>query len=106
LAMWSESQPDQRNTFSFNTVIAPILANSIAIYGGSDISVTDNVVAETQDQGGGLHIAHPFSAVPLGGPTPVPRTTTIRSGVLDSNWQFGVGALWFDGRDSPLTGRI
>jgi alpha-1,3-glucanase-like protein/F5/8 type C domain-containing protein len=106
LAMWSETQPDRDNTFSHNTVIAPILANSIAIYGGSDISVTDNVVAETQDQGGGIHIANRFSAVPLGGTTTVARNTAIRSGVLDSNWQFGVGALWFDGRDSPLTGRI
>jgi hypothetical protein len=106
LAMWAETQANRANTFSFNTVIAPILANSIAIYGGSDISVTDNVVAETQDQGGGIHIANRFSAVPLGGTTTVARNTTIRSGVLDSNWQFGVGALWFDGRDSAITGRI
>ncbi len=106
LAMWSETQPDRDDTFSFNTVIAPILANSIAIYGGSDIAVTDNVVAETQDQGGGIHIANRFGAVPLAGTTTVARNTTIRSGVLDSNWNFGVGALWFDGRDSPLTGRI
>ncbi|MPZ84035.1 MAG: mycodextranase [Actinophytocola sp.] len=106
LAMWAETQANQGNTFSFNTVILPILANSIAIYGGSDISVTDNVVAETQDQGGGIHIANRFSAVPLSGTTTVARNTAIRSGVLDSNWQFGVGALWFDGRDSPLTGRI
>ena len=106
LAMWAESQANVNNTFSFNTVIAPILANSIAIYGGSDISVTDNVVAETQDQGGGIHVGNRFSAVPLGGTTTIARNTTIRSGVLDSNWQFGVGALWFDGRDSAINGRI
>jgi hypothetical protein len=106
LAMWAESQANVNNTFSFNTVIAPILANSIAIYGGTDIKVTDNVVAETQDQGGGIHVGNRFSAVPLAGTTTLARNTTIRSGVLDSNWQFGVGALWFDGRDSPITGRI
>jgi hypothetical protein len=106
LAMWAETQANTNNTFSFNTVIAPILANSIAIYGGSDISVTDNVVAETQDQGGGIHVGNRFSAVPLGGTTTIARNTTIRSGVLDSNWQFGVGALWFDGRDSAINGRI
>jgi hypothetical protein len=106
LAMWSEHEANHDNTFSFNTVIAPILANSIAIYGGRDISVTDNVVAETQDQGGGIHIANRFAAVPLSGTTTVARNTTIRAGVLDSNWQFGVGALWFDGRDSALTGTI
>ncbi|MEU4521777.1 discoidin domain-containing protein [Amycolatopsis sp. NPDC024027] len=106
LAMWSEHQADHHNTFSFNTVLLPILANNIAVYGGHDNTVSDNVVADNQDQGGGLHIANRFSAVPLSGTTTVARNTAIRTGVLDSNWQFGVGALWFDGRDSAITGRI
>ncbi|WP_410645146.1 discoidin domain-containing protein [Amycolatopsis sp. lyj-346] len=92
--------------FSFNTVLLPILANNIAVYGGHDNTVSDNVVADNQDQGGGLHIANRFGAVPLAGTTTVTRNTAIRTGVLDSNWQFGVGALWFDGRDSAITGRI
>ncbi|MGK3204062.1 discoidin domain-containing protein [Amycolatopsis sp. MEPSY49] len=106
LAMWSERDADHHNTFSFNTVLLPILANNIAIYGGHDNTVSDNVVADNQDQGGGLHIANRFSAVPLSGTTTVARNTAIRTGVLDSNWQFGVGALWFDGRDSAITGRV
>jgi hypothetical protein len=106
LAMWSEHAADHHNTFSFNTVLLPILANNIAVYGGHDNTVSDNVVADNQDQGGGLHIANRFSAVPLSGTTTVTRNTAIRTGVLDSNWQFGVGALWFDGRDSAITGRI
>jgi hypothetical protein len=106
LAMWSEHDADHHNTFSFNTVLLPILANNIAIYGGHDNTVADNVVADNQDQGGGIHIANRFSAVPLAGTTTVARNTAIRTGVLDSNWQFGVGALWFDGRDSAITGRV
>ncbi|MEC3982356.1 discoidin domain-containing protein [Amycolatopsis sp. H20-H5] len=106
LAMWAEKDADHHNTFSFNTVVLPILANNIAIYGGHDNVVSDNVVSETQDQGGGIHVANRFSAVPVSGTTTVARNTTIRAGVLDSNWQFGVGALWFDGRDSAITGRI
>ncbi|MEU4252385.1 discoidin domain-containing protein [Amycolatopsis sp. NPDC026612] len=106
LAMWSEHDADHHNTFSFNTVLLPILANNIAVYGGHDNTVSDNVVADNQDQGGGLHIANRFTAVPLSGTTTVTRNTAIRTGVLDSNWQFGVGALWFDGRDSAITGRI
>jgi hypothetical protein len=92
--MWTGHDADHDSTFSFNTVIAPILANNIAIYGGSNNSITDNVVSETQDQGGGIHVANRFSAVPLAGTTTFARNTTIRAGVLDSNWQFGVGALW------------
>ncbi|WIX83125.1 discoidin domain-containing protein [Amycolatopsis carbonis] len=106
LAMWAEHDADHHNTFSFNTVLLPILANNIAIYGGHDNTVSDNVVADNQDQGGAINVANRFSAVPLSGTTTVTRNTAIRTGVLDSNWQFGVGALWFDGRDSAITGRI
>jgi alpha-1,3-glucanase-like protein/F5/8 type C domain-containing protein len=106
LAMWAEHDADHNNTFSFNTVLLPILANNIAIYGGHDNTVSDNVVADNQDQGGGIHVANRFSAVPLSGTTTVTRNTAMRTGVLDSNWQFGVGALWFDGRDSAITGRV
>jgi hypothetical protein len=38
--------------------------------------------------------------------TNVRRNTIIRSGDLDPNWQFGVGALWFDARDQAMTGQI
>jgi hypothetical protein len=106
LAMWSETVPNHDNVFRFNTVIAPILANNIAIYGGADISVTDNVVTDTQTQGGGIHVANRFAATPVAGTHTLARNTTIRAGVLDPNWQFGVGALWFDGRDGPMTATI
>jgi alpha-1,3-glucanase-like protein/F5/8 type C domain-containing protein len=106
LAMWSEHQADHDNTFSHNTVLLPILANNIAIYGGQDNSVTDNVVADTQTQGGGIHVANRFTATPLAGTTTVARNTTLRAGVLDPNWQFGVGALWFDARDGAMSGTV
>jgi hypothetical protein len=106
LALWAEQNQESGNAFTFNTVILPILANNIAIYGGRDITVSDNVVADTQTQGGGLHFANRFSAVPVAGTFTVARNTTVRAGVLDPNWQFGVGALWFDGRDGPMTNTI
>jgi hypothetical protein len=106
LAMWSDQNADHDNVFSFNTIVAPILANNIAIYGGRDNSVTDNVVSETQTQGGGLHVGNRFNSVPLAGTTTLARNTTLRAGVLDPNWQFGVGALWFYALDAPMTGTI
>jgi hypothetical protein len=106
LAMWSEINADHDNTFSFNTVLVPTLANNIAIYGGHDNAMTDNVVAETQNQGGGLHVAQRFNSTPLSGVTTVARNTTLRAGVLDSNWQFGVGAVWFDARDAAMSGTV
>ena len=107
LAMWSFQSPDVGNSFTFNTVELPILANGIAIYGGSNNSVTDNRLIDTGlSQGGGIHIGNRFQAPPLGGTTTVARNTLIRSGNLDPNWQFGVGAIWFDSRDQAMNGTI
>ncbi|AHH97105.1 discoidin domain-containing protein [Kutzneria albida] len=106
LAMWSEQNADHDNTFSFNTVELPILANNIALYGGRDNSVTDNLLSDTQTQGGGLHVANRFNAVLLAGTTTLARNTLVRTGVLDPNWQFGVGALWFDAQNGALNGTV
>jgi len=106
LAMWAEKNADQNNVFRFNTVELPILANNIAIYGGANNSVTDNIVSDTLTQGGGIHVGNRFNAVPLSGTTMIARNTLVRTGVLDPNWQFGVGAMWFYALDSAMTGKI
>ncbi|MDT5042705.1 MAG: hypothetical protein QOE51_3690, partial [Actinoplanes sp.] len=104
LATWSESEADTGDSFDHNTVQYPILANGIAIYGGHDNAVTDNRVIDAGlTQGGGIHVAQRFASTTLGR-TDVLRNTIIRSGSLDPNWQFGVGALWFDARDGTMTG--
>jgi len=104
LAMWAEQNADVNNSFDHNTVQYPILANGIAIYGGHDNFVTDNRVIDSGlSQGGGIHVAQRFASTTLGR-TDVLRNTIIRSGSLDPNWQFGVGALWFDARDGAMTG--
>jgi hypothetical protein len=52
LAMWSDSNgtsiADANNSFTFNRVEIPVLANGIALYGGTNNSVTDNYVADQQ----------------------------------------------------------
>jgi hypothetical protein len=104
LATWSDQNADVNDSFDHNTVQYPILANGIAIYGGHDNFVTDNRVIDAGlSQGGGIHVAQRFASTPLGR-TDVLRNTIIRSGSLDPNWQFGVGALWFDARDAAMNG--
>src|SRR3954454_24196104 len=104
LATWSEQNADVNDSFDHNTVQYPILANGIAIYGGHDNFVTDNRVIDSGlVQGGGIHVAQRFNSTALGRPD-VLRNTIIRSGSVDPNWQFGVGALWFDARDPAMTG--
>jgi hypothetical protein len=106
IALWSEQNQDTSDTVSFNTVEVPVLANNIAVYGGADDAITDNVVSDTQTQGGGIHVGNRFKAVPLGGTTTIARDTALRTGVLDPNWKYGVGALWFWADDSPMAGAI
>jgi len=104
LATWAESVADANDSFDHNTVQYPILANGIAIYGGHDNFVTDNRVIDAGlTQGGGIHVAQRFASTPLGR-TDVLRNTLIRDGSLDPNWNFGVGALWFDARDAAMSG--
>ena len=61
LAMWSQAvsgQPgieDANNVFDHNTVQNPVLANGIAIYGGRDNTVSNNIVADPVREGSGLH---------------------------------------------------
>jgi hypothetical protein len=106
LAMWAERTPNTKNTFRFNTVALPILANNIAIYGGSDNAILNNVVSDTITQGGGLHVGNRFGAVGIGGTTTIVGNEAIRCGCLDPNWQFGVGAAWFFALDGAMNGAI
>ena len=106
IATWSETNADANDVISHNTVELPDLANNIAIYGGHDNTVSDNVVSDTQTQGGGIHVANRFNATSLAGTTTVEDNDLIRTGVLDPNWEFGVGAVWFWASDSPMTGTV
>jgi F5/8 type C domain/Pectate lyase superfamily protein/Abnormal spindle-like microcephaly-assoc'd, ASPM-SPD-2-Hydin len=108
LATWADQGigADANDSFDHNTVQYPILANGIAIYGGHDNFVTDNRVIDAGlSQGGGIHVAQRFASTTLGR-TDVLRNTLIRDGSLDPNWQFGVGALWFDARDAAMSGLV
>jgi parallel beta-helix repeat protein len=98
IALWSDASvgADTGDTISDNTVQQQQLANGIAVYGGNNNTVTGNLVEDTGIlQGGGITAAQRFDSTPLG-LTTISDNTMIRDGQLDPNWQFGVGALWFD----------
>jgi parallel beta-helix repeat protein len=108
IATWADSSigADANDTISNNTVQLQQLANGIAIYGGHDNTVTGNLVEDTGiTQGGGIQVGQRFTSTPVG-TTTISNNTLIRDGDLDPNWQFGVGALWFDGSQGAITGPI
>ncbi|QKV79033.1 discoidin domain-containing protein [Amycolatopsis sp. Hca4] len=104
LALWANGQADSGNSLVNNTVVQPNLANGIALYGGSNNTVSGNLVQDTNALGGGYLVANRFNSVPLSGTVTLSNNTALRAGALDPNWQFGVGALWFDARDQAITG--
>ncbi|GAA4188273.1 hypothetical protein GCM10022252_23210 [Streptosporangium oxazolinicum] len=112
LAMWPDRLPNVGNKFTFNTVGVTLLANNIVTYGGRDIQITDNVVADTVSNGGGIHIANRYPGVNSGqgtavaGTHTVARNTLLRAGNNDFNWHFGVGAIWFSGLNEPVNATI
>ncbi|MFD0634819.1 right-handed parallel beta-helix repeat-containing protein [Catenulispora yoronensis] len=108
IATWADSAlgADANDTISNNTVSLQQLANGIAIYGGHDNTVSGNLVVDTGlTQGGGIHVGQRFTSTPVG-TTTISNNTMIRDGSLDPNWQFGVGALWFDGSQGAINGPI
>jgi parallel beta-helix repeat protein len=108
IATWADSGlgADANDTISNNTVELQMLANGIAIYGGHDNTVSGNLVQDTGiTQGGGIQVGQRFTSTPVG-TTTISNNTLIRDGSLDPNWQFGVGALWFDGSQGAITGPI
>ncbi|WP_246117522.1 glycosyl hydrolase family 28-related protein [Cellulomonas composti] len=94
LAMWADGVTNADNTFERNTVQTPTLANGIAIYGGTDITVVGNLVADPIREGSALHLGSRFGAQPFAGDISLRNNTTVRAGGLELNWNIGMGALW------------
>lgn len=106
LAMWSEKSANARNTFDHNTVQSPTLANGIAIYGGTDTTVSRNLVADPVREGSGLHVGARFGAEPFAGYLRFTGNTTARAGTYDLNWNIGLGAIWMFALDRSIDAAI
>ncbi|MEO3753948.1 glycosyl hydrolase family 28-related protein [Streptomyces sp. B6B3] len=105
LAMWSLPNPNRDSTFENNTVIQPNLANGIAIYGGENITVRNNLVQDTNALGSGIAISNqaflqPFS--PLAGTITVEGNTLVRTGAMNPNWNHPMSALRVDPYNHPI----
>ncbi|MFF5533244.1 discoidin domain-containing protein [Streptomyces cinerochromogenes] len=109
LAMWSLYAPDTDSSFENNTISQPNLANGIAIYGGTDIAVRNNLVSDTNALGSGIAISNqkfmdPFH--PLAGTITVDGNTLVRTGAMNPNWNHPMGALRVDSYDSAIDATV
>jgi hypothetical protein len=106
LAIWSYPTADSGITFANNTIVQPSLANGIADYGGSNNTISNNVIADTNALGSGLAISNeqflsPFT--PLTGTITVAGNYLIRAGAENPNWGHPMGAVRFDAYDSAYS---
>jgi hypothetical protein len=106
LAMWSEKTADAGNTFDHNTVQTPVLANGIALYGGTDNTVSNNLVADPIREGSGIHLGSRFGAEPFAGTTRITGNTTVRAGTYELNWNIGLGAIWIYALEKDIAADI
>ncbi|MFF4118262.1 discoidin domain-containing protein [Streptomyces sp. NPDC001714] len=109
LAMWSLNSPDTNSGFTNNTISQPNLANGIAIYGGTDLSVRNNLISDTNALGSGIAISNqkfldPFA--PLSGTITVDGNTLVRTGAMNPNWNHPTGALRVDSYDSAINATV
>jgi hypothetical protein len=106
LAIWSYPAADSGITFANNTIVQPTLANGIADYGGSNNTISNNVIADTEPLGSGIAISNeqflsPFT--PLSGTITVSGNYLIRTGAYNPNWGHPMGAVRFDAYDSAFS---
>jgi hypothetical protein len=112
MAMWSQAvsgSPGIENandTFDHNTVQSPVLANGIAIYGGRNNTVSNNLVADPVREGSGLHAGQRFGSTPFAGNLRFTNNTTVRAGTFELNWRIGLGAIWLYALEGSLTANI
>jgi hypothetical protein len=106
LAMWSETTANANNTFDHNTVQTPTLANGIAIYGGTDNTVSNNLVADPIREGSGIHVGSRFGAEPFTGQLRITNNTVVRAGTYELNWNIGLGAIWIYALDRSIDAEI
>jgi hypothetical protein len=114
MAMWShnvtsghpEVDENANDVFDHNTVQTPTLANGIAIYGGRDNTVSNNIVADPIREGSGLHAGQRFGSTPFAGYLKFANNTTVRAGTFELNWNIGLGAIWLYALEGSLTADI
>lgn len=107
MAMWSQNGVANVNdTFRFNTVQVPLLANAYAIYGGTDNKILDNLAFDTGTSSAGIAVSTRFNPAPFAGTTEVRRNTLTRTGGYDPGWNTTFGGLWIYAESSPITAPV
>lgn len=106
IALWSEKTEDAGDTIDHNTVQTPVLANGIAVYGGTDNTISDNLVADPIREGSAIQVGSRFGSEAFTGHLWITGNTTVRAGTYELNWNIGLGAIWFYALEKNISADI
>jgi hypothetical protein len=107
IGLWSQGVSNLNIVVKNNTIKSPWLANAVGVYGGTNISVIDNIMLDTIYAGAGVNISSNFQPTPFAGSIKVLRNSIIRCG--SDNNTFNVGGIWFNtvlGYDNKATNTV
>ena len=96
VAAWSQYRDDRNLIFRYNNIENPWHANCIALYGGTDISVYNNILKDTSYRGAGVNISTDFAPKNFRGKINVFNNLIIRCGGDNEDSNRHVGAIWFN----------
>lgn len=94
IGLWSQGTSNLNIVIKHNTIRNPWLANGVGIYGGTNITVMDNIIKDTVYAGAGVNISTNFQPTSFTGSVKVLRNSIIRCG--SENQNVTVGGIWFN----------
>jgi len=77
MALWSGDGADTGNKIMHNTIRLPMLANTIAFYGGNNNQATGNLLSDTVSSGSCFHIGNRLTSVSTPWATTIWPPTTL-----------------------------
>ncbi|WP_051450826.1 discoidin domain-containing protein [Actinospica robiniae] len=107
IALWSAAAANTGDTVAQNTVDSPGLANNLGVYGGgSGDQITNNLLQDTVQFGGGMEISQNYGSVAFSGTLTVSGNEFLRTGQFDPGWDYGTGAIWIYPKEGSINATI
>lgn len=96
LAGWSDGIENTNLRLRYNSIENPWHANCIALYGGTDLHVYNNICTDTAYAGAGINISSNFKPTNFKGVVNVYNNLIIRCGGDNEDVKRDVGGIWFN----------
>jgi hypothetical protein len=107
IALYSQNDADSNDTITQNTVDSPGLANNIGIYGGgSGDEITNNLLQDTVQYGGGIELSQNYGSIAFSGTLTISGNELVRTGQFDPWLDYGEGAIWFFPSEGDMSSTI